>query len=101
GRYILEFDPCAGSGLAGQIRPGRLQVMAGQGVHNVNEQIKVGGSVSGVTSVRLPGGRTKRAPGTCVELLPLSTTASAALTISAGGGRYEVGNLAAGKYQIL
>ncbi|HEX2322112.1 MAG TPA: carboxypeptidase-like regulatory domain-containing protein [Streptosporangiaceae bacterium] len=101
GRYILEFDPCAGSGLAGQIRPGRLQVMAGQVVHNVNEQIKVGGSVSGVTSVRLPGGRTKRAPGTCVELLPLSTTASAAIVISLGGGSYLVPNLAAGKYQIL
>lgn len=101
GRYILEFDPCSGSGLAGQIRPGRLQVTAGQAVHNVNEQIRVGGSVTGVTSVSLPGGRTKRAPGTCVELLPLSTTASAALAISSGGGSYVVPNLAAGKYQIL
>jgi hypothetical protein len=102
GRYILEFDPCAfESGLAGQIRPGRLHVRAGRTVHSVNEQIKVGGSVSGVTSVRLPGGRTKSAPGTCVELLPLSTTASAAVVISLGGGSYLVPNLAPGKYQML
>ena len=101
GRYILEFDPCSGSGLAGQIRLGSVHVTAGHVLHNINEQIKVGGSVSGVTSVRLPGGRTKRAPGTCVELLPLTTTASAAETISEGGGSYEIPNLAAGKYQIL
>jgi hypothetical protein len=102
GRYILEFDPCfAESGLAGQIRPGQVHVLAGQTIHNINEQISVGGSVSGVTSVRLPGGRAKRAPGTCVMLLPLSATASASITLSLGGGRYVVRQLAAGKYEIL
>jgi len=102
GRYILEFDPCSGeSGLAGQIRAGRVHVVAGQAVHNINEQIKLGGSVSGVTSARLPGGSTQPAPGTCVELLPLSQRASAALTFATGGGSYLATNLAAGKYEIL
>ncbi|MDR2986872.1 MAG: carboxypeptidase regulatory-like domain-containing protein [Nocardiopsaceae bacterium] len=101
GRYILEFDPCfAESGLAGQIRPGRVHVLAGQTVHHINEQISVGGSVSGVTSVRLPG-RVKRAPGTCVFLLPLSATSSGGFALSLGGGRYVAPQLAAGKYEIL
>ena len=42
GRYILEFDPCSGSGLAGQIRPGSVRVTAGHVLHNINEQIRVG-----------------------------------------------------------
>ena len=102
GSYILEFDPCSfESGLAGQIRAGRVHVVAGQAVHNINEQIKRGGSVSGVTSVHLQGGNTQPAPGTCVDILPLSQTASATQTFATGGGSYVATNLAAGKYEIL
>jgi hypothetical protein len=102
GSYIVEFDPCsAESGLAGQIRAGRVHLTAGQSVHNVNEQVALGGSVSGVMSVRLPGGKTNPAPGTCVIVLPLSQTASATLAFAEGGGSYLATNLAAGKYEIL
>jgi hypothetical protein len=102
GRYILEFDPCSGeSALAGQIRASEVHAVAGQAVHNVNAQMTLGGSVSGVTSMRLPGGRAKAAPGTCVEVLPLSPTASASETFSENGGSYLATNLAAGKYEIL
>ncbi len=102
GRYILEFDQCAGeSALAGRIRAGRLHLVAGQAVHNVNEQMTLGGSVSGVTSARLPGGHVKPEPGTCVEVLPLSSTATGSLTFALDGGSYQATNLAAGKYEIL
>jgi hypothetical protein len=102
GRYILEFDQCSGeSALAGRIRAGRLHLVAGQAVHNINEQMTLGGSVSGVASARLPGGQTKPEPGTCMEVLPLSSTATGSLTFALDGGRYQATNLAAGKYEIL
>ncbi len=102
GRYILEFDPCTGeSALAGQIRAGRLHLVAGQAVHDVNEQLRLGGSVSGVISARLPGGQVKPEPGTCVEILPLSPTASGFLTFAFDGGSYQATSLAAGKYEIV
>ncbi|HEX5189528.1 MAG TPA: carboxypeptidase regulatory-like domain-containing protein [Streptosporangiaceae bacterium] len=102
GRYIVEFDPCSGeSALAGQIRAGRLQLVAGHAVNNVNEQLGLGGSVSGVTSASLAGGHVRPEPGTCVEALPLSPTAPAALSFAFDGGSYQVTHLAAGKYEIL
>ena len=102
GSYILEFDPCSGeSALAGHVRAGRLHLVAGQAMHNINEQMTLGGSVSGVTSAHLPGGQTKPEPGTCIEALPLSSTGSAALSFALDGGSYQVTNLAAGQYEIL
>ncbi len=101
GRYFVEFDPCFGeSALAGQIRVGQLHVMAGQSVHGINEQLRLGGSVSGVTKVSVHGG-TRPAPGTCVEVLPLSQTATGSLTFSGQGGKYLATNLAPGSYEIL
>jgi carboxypeptidase family protein len=101
GNYIVEFDPCSfESALAGQIKSSRVHVVAGHSVQGIDEQLGLGGSVSGVTSVRLAGG-SRPAPGTCVEVLPLSRTASAFLAISLEGGQYQATNLAPGRYQIL
>ncbi|HUZ54684.1 MAG TPA: carboxypeptidase-like regulatory domain-containing protein [Streptosporangiaceae bacterium] len=101
GQYIVEFDPCVGeSALAGQIRAGRVHVVAGQGVRGVDEQLRLGGSVSGATSVILPGG-SKPAPGTCVEVLPLSQTATGSIAFSFQGGSYTATNLASGRYEVL
>ncbi len=102
GQYILEYLPCSGeSALAGQVRSGSVHVIAGQAVHNVNEQLSVGGSVSGVASVRLLNGHTMPAPGTCVDLLPLSQTATGSQAFALAGGSFVATNLLAGKYEIL
>jgi len=101
GNYIVEFDPCSfESALAGQIRSSRVHIVAGRSVRGINEQLGLGGTVSGVTSVRLADG-SRPAPGTCVEVLPLSRTASAFGTISLQGGQYQATNLAPGRYEIL
>ncbi len=101
GRYIVEFDPCAGeSALAGQVRAGRVPVVAGQAVRGVDEQLRLGGSISGATSVILPGG-SKPAPGTCIDVLPLSQTASGSIAFSFQGGSFTATNLAPGRYELL
>ena len=101
GQYILEFDPCiGGTALAGQIRAGRVHVVAGHTVRSVNEQLGLGGSISGVTSAILAGG-SKPAPGTCIDVLPLSPTASASITFSLQGGSFTATNLAPGQYELL
>ncbi len=101
GQYFVQFNPCSfESALAGEVRSGRVHVVAGQVFHHVDEQMPLGGSVSGVTSVSLPGG-VRPAPGTCVLVLPMSGTAAAAITVSLQGGSYVATNLAAGQYQIL
>lgn len=101
GRYIMEFDPCSGgSALAGQIRSGRLAIVAGRSVHGVNVQLGLSGSVSGAVSVRLPGG-TPRAPGACIEAIPVSGNGSAVQTFTFQRGRYLATNLAPGSYEII
>jgi hypothetical protein len=66
----------------------------------VNEQIGLGGSISGTTSAILPGGP-KLAPGTCIDVLPLSPTASGSITFSFQGGSFTATNLAPGQYVLL
>jgi hypothetical protein len=100
GQYTLEFDPCiGGTALAGQIKAG-VHVVAGHVVRSVNEQIGLGGSISGTTSAILAGGP-KPAPGTCIDALPLSPTASGSITFSFQGGNFTATNLAPGQYVLL
>ena len=62
GRYVLEFEPCiGGTALATQVKASRVHVVAGHVVRSVNEQLVLGGSISGTTSAILPGG-SKPAP---------------------------------------
>src|SRR5262249_26455166 len=101
GRYIVEFDPClAESALAGQIRRGRLRVVAGHWIRGVNEELGLGGSGPAGTGGRVAAGP-RPAPGTCVDVLPLSSTASGSSTISLQGGGYQATNLAPGRYEIM
>ena len=101
GQYILEFDPCiSGTALAGQIRAGHVHVTAGHAVRSVNEQLALGGSISGTTSAILPGG-SRPAPGTCIDVIPVSPTASESVTFSVQGGSFTATNLAPGRYFLL
>ena len=101
GQYSLEFDPCiGGTALAGQTRPGHVRVIAGHAVRSVNEQLALGGSISGTTSAILPGG-SRPAPGTCIDVLPLSPTGSASITFSLQGGGFTATNLAPGRYLLV
>ena len=98
GRYVLEFEPCiGGTALATQVKAGRVHVVAGHVVRSVNEQLVLGGSISGTTSAILPGG-SKPAPGTCIDVLPLSPTAGGSVTFSLQGGSFTATNLAPGRY---
>jgi Carboxypeptidase regulatory-like domain len=101
-RYIVEFEPCSfESALAGQVKAGSLQIVAGKTVHRVDERVQVGGSIAGVAKYRSAGGAIKAAPGTCVEVLPTSLTGLGEITFSGPGGSYDATNLAPGTYQVL
>ena len=101
GSYTLEFDPCiGGTALAGQVRAGQVHVVAGRAVHSANEQLGLGGSISGTTSAIRPGG-SRPAPGTCIDVLPLGRNASGSIAFSGLGGSFTATNLAPGQYELL
>jgi hypothetical protein len=96
GRYEIEFYPCGGGSLAGQVRPSLVTVVAPRQTLGINAAIGAGGSIEGhVTSGPPP------APGQalCVDAFGAGGGfANAAVTDAAG--LYRIPNLPAGHYVV-
>ena len=101
GRYLIEFVPCSyETALAGQAKAKPIALTAGHRISGIDETLQVGGSVSG--TVRYQGaGPARPAPGTCVELIPVSATSIGQLAITGTGGSFTDANLAPGRYGAI
>jgi hypothetical protein len=96
----MEFYPCnpGGRNLAAQIRPGRVQVTAGQSVPGIDAALGVGGSLSGTVSGGTPA---TRQAGICVDIVPTAPGEAGSSGVTGIGGTYVAGNLGAGSYQVF
>jgi hypothetical protein len=97
GRYDIEFFPCFGGSLAGQVRPSLVTVVAPRQTRGINAAMAVGGSIQGhVTS----GTPTVPGQALCVDALSVNGRfANSAVTGAAGD--FSIPNLPAGRYRVF
>jgi hypothetical protein len=96
GRYEIEFFPCGGGSLAGQVRPALVTVAAPRQTRGIGAAMGAGGSIEGHVTSGSPA-----APGQalCVDAFGAGGGfASAAVTDAAG--LYRIPNLPAGRYLV-
>lgn len=99
GRFRIEYLPC-GFGqrkLAWYYGP-RVQVGTRSAVSGVNAALPQGGMIAGKV---LAGSPAVGQPGICVEEVPVTGHGLARVVVTAAGGRYSLGGLAPGTYQVL
>jgi len=99
GRYHLFFGSCRGNRYAYQMRPGAVQVRAPHAVRGINFAVELAGSISGAVLGATPAPAPRR--GVCVSAVPMSAiSVSYGFAVTARGGRYLIGGLAAGRYKV-
>lgn len=103
GSYRMTFSPCnpGSRGLPnfGQVSPARLvRVSAPRPDNNVNVRLALGGWVSGTVSGQ--SGSLARLANACVLTVPLDPAGTSTFALTDAQGRYQIPNLAAGKYLI-
>ena len=96
GTYGVQFVPCTGGTLAGQVKT--VRVTAGHHLTSVNEALLAGGQVSGEVMGGVPA---SGQAGVCVTVLPVAAGGLGEGIQSAAGGTFTVGNLLPGSYQVL
>jgi hypothetical protein len=96
GSYAVQYVPCGGGSLAGQVKT--VQVTAGRHATGVNEALVVGGQVSGQV---LAGAPATGQAAVCVDVLPLAASSLGEDTLTAAGGTFTVGSLQPGSYKVL
>ena len=99
GRFRIEYLPC-GFGqrkLAWYYGP-RVQVGTRSAVSGVNAALPQAGTIAGTV---LAGSPAAGQPGICVEEAPVTGHGLARVVVTAAGGRYSLGGLAPGTYQVL
>ncbi len=97
GRYDIEYLPCSGGSLAGQVRPSPVTVAAPRQTGGINAAMAVGGSIQGhVTS----GSSAVPGQGMCVDAFGANGGfANTAITDAAG--EFSIANLPAGQYRVF
>ena len=96
GTYGVQYVPCTGGTLAGQIKT--VRVTAGHHLASVNEALVAGGQVSGEVMAGAPAAGQA---GVCVTVLPVAAGRLGEGTQTGAGGTFTVGNLLPGSYQVL
>jgi uncharacterized protein YegP (UPF0339 family) len=96
GTYTVEYIPCGGGTLAGQVKT--VRVTAGRHLASVNAALVAGGQVSGLVQAGAPA---RGQAGVCVEVLPLAASGLGAGVQTEAGGTFTVGSLLPGSYQVL
>jgi hypothetical protein len=96
GRYEIEFFPCSGGSLAGQVRSSLVTVVAPRQTRGIGAVLAAGGSIQGHVTAG-----PSAAPGQALCVDAFSVTggfANSAVTDAAGS--FSIPNLAAGQYVV-
>ncbi|HEX9031533.1 MAG TPA: carboxypeptidase regulatory-like domain-containing protein, partial [Streptosporangiaceae bacterium] len=99
GSYHVSFSGCRRSTpYAGATRPGLVRVISPGKVTGIDEALVLAGSISGAVLGGLPTPVAE--PGICVDVVAAADGALVAFAETGLGGRYLVGHLAPGTYQV-
>jgi hypothetical protein len=96
GRYEIEFLPCSGGSLAGQVRSSPVTVVAPRQTRGISAALAAGGSIQGRVTAGSPA-----TPGQALCVDAFSVTggfANSAVTDAAGS--FSIPNLPAGQYVV-
>jgi len=97
GRYQIEFFPCSGGSLAGQVRSSLVTVVAPRQTRGIDAALAAGGSIQGHVTAG-----PSAAPGQalCVDAFSVTSGfANSAVTDAAGS--FSIPNLPAGQYVVF
>jgi hypothetical protein len=97
GRYDIEFIPCSGGSLAGQVRSSLVTVVAPRQTGGIDAALAAGGSIQGHVTAGSPA-----TPGQALCVDAFSVTGgfgNSAITDAAGS--YSIPNLPAGQYVVF
>ena len=96
GRYEIEFFPCSGGSLAGQVRSSLVTVVAPRQTHGINAALAAGGSIQGLVTA---GSSATPGQALCVDAFSVSGGfANSAVTDAAGS--FSISNLPTGQYVV-
>jgi hypothetical protein len=96
GRYVIEFLPCGGGSLAGQVRSSLVTVVASRQTRGIDAALAAGGSIQGRVTAGSPA-----TPGQalCVDAFGVTGGfVNSAVTDAAGS--FSIPNLPAGQYVV-
>ena len=96
GRYEIEFFPCSGGSLAGQVRSSLVTVVAPRQTGGINAALAAGGSIQGLVTA---GSSATPGQALCVDAFSVSGDfANSAVTDAAGS--FSIPNLPTGQYVV-
>lgn len=96
--YQIIFAGCDGGPYVQQVRKRLVRVGIRGAVRGIDAELTLGGSISGVVLGGLP---VVAQPGICVDAVPVAGAGVELGATTGRGGRYRIGQLAPGRYQVL
>lgn len=99
GLYVLRFDPCGKqvSSLAVADKPGLVRVTAPRATKDADIKLQQAGQVTGTVLGGTPGTPPLQV---CALIVPANPNGSTGFAVAGVHGRYRIGQLAPGKYQV-